>query len=250
MDSHLGSFVKPIAVIPFDDTDLKVNWTFNEASGDIINKQTTGEGLGSSANIEITGATYGVTGKVGTALSFDGINDVGNVGTSVSQFNFLHNETALWSFVAWFKCNTLGVSEDFFNTTQGSPTNVGIVIQLIAGTPRPIRVGLTNGSAWQDVDSAGTGRVPNDTDFHFIIITYDFNEANEITFQVDNGTIESLPSTIAKTNNNSAFSMDICARQEASFGEMVVNQWAIFNRILTSDERTDLWNSGAGREIT
>lgn len=52
------------------DSTVEQYWTFSEASGDIISRVAGG------TDLTVSGATYGATGVVGDALSFDGVNDV------------------------------------------------------------------------------------------------------------------------------------------------------------------------------
>ena len=88
-----GSWLRTV-----DTTDLKAYWRFNETSGSITNVATTygsGVSLGSDADLTANNSpTYDQTGSptdLGNSVLFDGSNDYCNAGTSVSQFNFLHN---------------------------------------------------------------------------------------------------------------------------------------------------------------
>ena len=108
------------SVEPLDDENLVGYWKFNESSGNIINVSESDESLGSAANISMTGGTYDVTGTpsgIGNGVTFDGTDDYGTFGTSTSQFNFMHNTSAVWTLAWWMKLNEIG-SDDTFCATK------------------------------------------------------------------------------------------------------------------------------------
>ena len=85
--------------------NLKAYYNFDESSGNLINQQTTGDGLGSNANGTASGdPTYDVTGVVDTAIEFDGAGDYFTLGTTAGQWNFLHNNSD-FSISFWLKLN-------------------------------------------------------------------------------------------------------------------------------------------------
>ncbi len=114
----LGSEITPAAAIPGIDNvqdnslfiekdtanrywkssseDLKAYYKFADNG---TNSATTEQGLGSSADMTVTGATY-TTGKLGNAISFDGTNDYAVIGSSTSDFNFLANTSLLFPTTA------------------------------------------------------------------------------------------------------------------------------------------------------
>ena len=107
-----------VGVAPFDDTDLKAYWKFNETSGDIIESSQAAAALGSAADLQVTGATYSdVTSPFGYGLSFNGTNGFAQAGTSLSQFNFMHLAGAAWTVNYWVLEQT-GLSFAYFYNTN------------------------------------------------------------------------------------------------------------------------------------
>ena len=101
-EERLGT-TKSVTDSGVSKTGLKAYYTFNESSGNIVNQATSAgssDSLGSNADMTISGATYSQTGKVGNALSFDGSNDYGTLGSSLSQWNLFHG-TGDWSINFW-----------------------------------------------------------------------------------------------------------------------------------------------------
>jgi len=113
------------AAIPFDKTELLSYHKFNESSPDNIINQAESVGstdsLGSAADIIITGATYDVDGILGKALSFDGVNDYGNIGTSLNQYGFVYG-TDDWSFNWWCYPLAFDTSADWLSSLDSTET--------------------------------------------------------------------------------------------------------------------------------
>ena len=102
-----------------DDSQLKLYAKFNETSGDIINVSESSDSLGSSADLQVSGASYNQSeSPFGYAMTFDGTNDNAKAGTSTSQFNFLHDSATMkWSMCFW--ANSTGGDGDGIILNRG-----------------------------------------------------------------------------------------------------------------------------------
>jgi hypothetical protein len=238
------------AVSGFDDTSLKAYWKFNEASGDIINQSQSAVDLGTAADLQVTGATYGVTGKIGDALSFDGVNDYAVAGTSVSQFDFMHENTS--TLVFWMKYgSTPGTTEAIFSTNEQGD---GAGMFVNTGATTVLGINYTNATPANLVAfNTSTGYIPDTTNWYFYTIKVDAslttntgiirrNDANEETGNRQN----------APVDGNSHRAMLLAARQLTSpqrYGDFDIDETSIWNKIMSSDDETSLYNGGSGLEI-
>lgn len=237
-----------------DDTGLKAYWKFNEASGNIINQSNSAVDLGAAADIQITGATYSQSGKIGNSLLFDGVNDYGLVGTSVSQLNFLHNQTALFTFAVWLKHATISVDHQI---THGATALSEIGFNIGVGVSNEFYVQMLNGTGGGtphvQIDTAAN-YLPDATNWYFFIITADYNLAsNQIKITRNDANLSQGVTTIAtntvNTNGTYAQTMASNSTHTSSWANAYYDEQSIWNRVLTATEQTLLYNSGNGREI-
>ncbi len=244
------------AAAPFDDADLKAYWKFNEASGDIINLSESAADLGSAADIQIVGATYGATGILGDALSFDGVNDIGTMGTSLSQWNFMHNQSAKFTVIIWIKQGATGSAnqDQLISTLRGGGGDIGTVCQLeaAASSLRAMSISIGTGTGFEGSVSVGTARMTDDTNWHMLMYKYDesLSSANAV-MSFDDGVVETFNKSLTKTNSNSNKAMTCFAQPPATslWTNGLADEISIWNRILTTDEVTELYNAGAALAI-
>lgn len=233
---------------PIDDTDLKAYWKFNEASSPVLNQSQAAASLGTAADIAMTGGTFGVPGIIGDALEFNGSSDFGVCDNSTSLFNFLHNASAHFTILAWIKfpaitsdasaClddSDLGLNTGFtFRVREAT----GVTMQIFLNTPAPV---INNEPA-----------IIPDTAFNFYAITYDASIVTDAClFSVNNGTPFATNRLSVPASPNASFRMTVGRRAGSGsfFMEGTMNEFSIWDRILTDDEITELYNNGAGRAI-
>ena len=247
----------------FDKTGLKAYYKFNETSpSDIVNQAgTVGsvDGLGTGADIQITGATYGATGKIGDALSFDGTNDFGQIGTSLSQFNFLHSTTAKWTICFWMKLNATsrGTFDRIFNTTVSSGSaGINIYINDLSSTQKMGFVIHNNvsGQGVTDWVSTADNYIPdNTTTWYFYSMTYDQSLGSDnLKVKRDNANLETKTKTAnSPYNGNSTYAMflDRLPSGSGNFPANVIDEFSVWNRVLTDAEITTIYNSGTGKTL-
>ena len=236
----------------FDDSDLKSYWKFNNASGDTPNDSESSEDLGSGADLQNTGVTYGATGILGNALSYDGTNDRSIAGTSVSQYNFMFSASYDLTMNFWYKkasaspetnkgmCYTKsngdGVALDFIDTGGAGGDNIW-AFQL-----------KQNGS--QIVTTNTTIQIPQDTDWHMWCASGN-HVSTGIKIQLDyDGEEEDMAETNdPSTSNDAGQAMELANESGSNYWAGLLDEWSIFNRTLAQSEISDLWNGGAGLEI-
>ena len=237
----------------FDDafnlTGLKSYWKFNEASGDIVNQATSvgsTDSLGTGADLQITGATYNNTNTPFNTMNFDGTNDFGQAGTSLSQFNFLHNG-GKWTIACWMEIIDTSVEGTIWGNTTGTNTQGVNFLQTGATTKFLVRV--FDSAIWINVDMGAHGLT--DGNPFFVTLTFDKDEATQKAKYFRNGSLISSgdQSTTQGTASNSPIAFRIARSSGSVYFAVNFSEYSIWNRVLSDAEITTLYNSGSGKTL-
>ena len=236
--------------LPISTTGLKAYYKFEEASGNLINQAIIGngyaDGLGSSADGTNTSVTYSSAGKIGNSYLYTKGTSRTILGSSVSQFNFMHNTSQLFSISLWYKLS--GALENVIGIFGDGEYNTGLVgISSYFTANGTFGFNTTNGSG-QDALSTAAAVIPNNIDWHHLVLTYDRSLASgNIKTFIDG----SLVSTVNKhasfvpSNSNSSYAMGLgCYPNLAQSMKGNLDEFSIWNRVLTSAEITSLYNNG------
>ena len=256
--------VKPQIPIPL--TGLKSYWKFNEASGTIVNQAgTVGSdvSLGTSADLStVTGATYGATGIIGNALSFDGVNDFAAVASSVTDYNFLHADNAEFTVNMWYKINTLDTDnyEPIMTTGSEAPASAKGAFGLFwddrdaSVGERSIRVQFNYNLLTQlTTEYTPALFLPDDNNWHMLTFRYDENGTTTAgRLRVDDG----VDTNFVRSANPAGAGNAVGKMTVASwvggvtfFTPIALDEFSIWNRQLSDKELESLYNAGAGKEL-
>lgn len=247
----------------FDLSELKSYWKFDEVSGTIVNQAGTvgsADSLGTSADLSsVTGATYGATGIIDDALSFDGVNDFASVASSVTDYSFLHADNAEWTINLWYKIHTLDTDnyEPIFTTGSEAPAVTKGAVGLFwddrdaAVGERAVRLQMSyNNLALLSSEYTAALFLPDNTNWHMITVRFDENGTTAAgRIRVDDGADTNLArSANPAGSGNQVGKMTLASWLGGStfFTPMVFDEWSIWNRQLTEAEIEALYNSGAG----
>ena len=223
---------------------IKAYYNFEQTSGNLINQATTAngftDGLGSTVDGINNGATS-TTGKVGS-YAWNFASDNLQLSTSTSNWNFLHNGNS-YSIAMWIKFSNTG-NYEYILSDIASSSHVGII--FIKTTDKFEHVIYRGVSSTTALDILSTTTI-SDTDWHHYALTFDGTTGR---MYVDG----SLDSTQTTTNSvstaNSSYSLKLGSEGSGvSFFNGNVDELAIFNRVLTADEVSYLYNSGTGRTV-
>ena len=248
----LGRIGTPTA---FDDTGLKAYYKFDEASGDIINLSESAVDLGSAADLQVTGATHGVTGILDDALSFDGVNDKAIAGTSLSQFNYMHGGTPKWTVAFWYKANNLPTgNEVIFNNNAVSATSGFNGAGSFFGASEELFVRISNFAAGGLIEfTSTTGYLPDATTFHFYVITWDQSlGSNNLTIKRDDANVENGTKTAGSPSSADAsdpMTLGIQSGASATPLDGVLDEMSFWSKVMSDADQTKLFNSGAALAI-
>ncbi|UVF62227.1 LamG domain-containing protein [Nitrososphaeria virus YSH_1032793] len=224
----------------FDTDQIKAYYKFNEQSGNIVNVARL---IGSTDSLEaedltVSGATYSVAGKIGTCLSFDGVNDYAK-GQTALNWKFL-NDANDWSFSLWFKNSTPEWANDnvILSSCDASATN-GIIFDV--RDTGDIRCIITKAT----VGVGGTWNTNfSDSNWKHYIVTYD-NTAHELELWCDGVSKGTISTTIPSGNtpDHPIYFMD------PVYGgalQGLLDEVIFFKRKITSAEIAVLYGSGSG----
>lgn len=246
--------VNPFILFPetgsgFDMDKLYAYYKFDASSGNIVNKASD---VGStdqiaSVDIAITGATYSQTGIIDEALSFDGTNDYGTVGTSTSAWKFFHG-TGDWSINLWLNLTSY-TNESRIITNMTAVETSGFTFRF-GGNTSNLGIAVTNdsGQFMANGDMAISPVFPTST-WTMITLTCDYSDSSNCYELFINGSSESTRArSYVGGTGNAKTSLKTMARGTgaANFTDGLQDETSIWGRLLTDEEITSLYNSGSG----
>lgn len=241
-----------------DLTGLKAYYKFDETSGDLINLAgTVGStvSLGTPANGQLeSGIIRGDSGIIGNSYHFPG-SATGQItlGTSTSQFNFMHNQTAKWSVNYWSNV-TVSTNGAIIQNNVGTTANSGIDIDSIGFGGGSVSAGVFRGVTFASVIgpvNSGAGTVPNNGQWHMVTITYDYLASPpNMNMYVDGVLVKTEPNDgDVPSNSNAAVPMQLGGYGDAIPFTGDLDEMSIWNRVLTPTDVSLLYDGGAGGEL-
>ena len=236
----------------FDDTDLKAYWKFAGDDTPIVNSSESDESLGSNADMAITNGSY-ETGSPpvndGAVFFNDASSAYGIAGTSTSQWNFHHNTSPLFTWVVWIKFVSIGHDDFFF--ADGVSSAQYFRMRLSGDNAFELEIksdGNTMLAATTSNDS-----IPDTTNWHMYSFSFDFSLANtNYVFRRDNANEETFnKSASTGSDSNATYSAQMARKTDGTtnYGDFYISEFSCWNRILTDDELTELYNDGNGKAI-
>jgi len=176
------------------------------------------------------GATTQATGKIDSyAWDFDD-----DYVQTPSKFDFLHDGSG-GSISYWVKFDSLG-SDAYIDSTGGSSTDTGFYVR---NNNNLIRFAvLQSGNTWSSLDtstSVSTGQ------WYHVVHTFDTVQKTYLDGALDNTKTPSSPKTGSATNN-----LRIGSGHGANGMDGVLDQFVIYDKVLSASDVTALYNSGSG----
>jgi len=234
------------------DENLKAYWKCSGASTPIENSSVSDESLGSAADWTVTNGTFQQgSPPLNTALDFDDGDTYAEAGTSLSQFNFMHDTSALFTVVWWMKLSSLNPASQFMNTTQSS-SQVGMGITL--NTNEGFSYRIYNAAGEATAANTPADFMPNATNWFMYCFRYNESLANtNAVWRRDDGNEETNnKGAAAPSDSNAGNALRIGAKTGgiiAEFLDAQVNEVSLWHETLSSDNETSLYNDGDGLEI-
>ena len=243
-------------------TGLKAYYNFDETSGTLVNHATavgSTDSLGTDADGTVNGTLVkGVSGKIGTAWSFDGNeSNYVDLGASTSQWNFLHNTSSHWTVSWWMKMNVTSPAENQFifgdhDEAAAADIGFGLVLNDLGTSSHRLQIEFGIATSNPEISSADNF-IPKDTTtwYHYIVTgSYSAGQYN-IELYRNNANNESLTLTFNANNSNSDRGANIGINGATTNQSLnaKLDELSVWDRILTSSERAELYNSGSGKRV-
>ena len=211
-------------------------WSFD---GKDMAGNTAYDRSGQNNNGTLTNGPTRAIGKIGQGLSFDGGNDVVNVG----NVPLLDIGTGDYSAVAWIKANPQGASRGYLLFNGGDcATCDGFVFAVESdGGGGDLSVSVSNGIS-QVVNGVQGSVAVNDRQWHHVVWVWDRNVG--IKFYID-GVVSFSNGTTNADNILSDYNFSIGdAVPSISPFDALIDDVRVYNRALSADEVKRLYNLG------
>lgn len=222
-----------------DMTDIELLYHLNESSGDV--QDTSGNNRDGS----VTGATYSATGKLNTALSFDGSSDY----IEDSDFPFLSGS---FSIAAWVKVGTTPKDSLYRGIiTRGgtfeSNTNFVMAYRYrVEDSGHYMMCRYRNAGTHYTYGSYKFGSSPQGT-WHHVVCVYDTatNDGELFIDGVSVNTTSGLGGDPADGSQSLMIGRNYANASSDHYFIGDVDEVGIWSRVLGSDEVLDLYKRGA-----
>jgi len=218
-------------------TGLQSYWKLDEASGTIADSHGSNDGT-------LTGATYGATGVINDCIEFDGSGDDIDFG---NIFRFDYDQPFSVSF--WANWDADGGSYAIISNTNNSSPYQGWTIEKDSSDRVLFTISQTyTGGNVLDVRSTTT--IPASGGWYHVVVTYDGTAApSGVKIYIDDSSssLTTIQNTLSSTPSY-VETLTIGARDSGAANIMdgKIDEVGVWTRVLTSDEVSDLYNSGSG----
>lgn len=214
-------------------TSLEAHWKLNEASGTRLDETANNNDL--TDNNTVTQAT----GKIDNAGQFVRANNeflsiADNASLSMGDIDF--------SMACWVYLDTIP-SNDYILAKWGGTQNEYTLDYLGGGTDR-FRFSTYDGANQRTVTANNFGAVSTGT-WYFLYVYHD-SVNNEIGISVNDGAVDALANANGVNDSNSDFRIGARVSGGDQYWNGRMDSLSFWKRVLTAQERTDLYNGGSG----
>ena len=239
-----------------DYSNLIAYYKFNEASGNIINVCDTTPStdcLGSNDDLVVTGATYGATGKIGDALSFDGSNDYAEAA-NMSNSGFSGQNKI--SVNAWVKQDVIDTQSGIFECLGADDDDSGLM--WVHWSDGKAYVYAMDGASFQY-------GILDDYSLHmsaatWTMVTYVYDgtqtgNANRLKIYYDGSNVafnsfnNNIPSALPTMTNRPYRVGRGSSGSFPVYWNGDIDEMSVWQRALSASEVSELYNSGSGLEL-
>ncbi len=235
-----GMLSIPVTAAPPDvptnpgTTNLISWWALDEQSG----ARNDSHGTNHLTDNNTVGYTTGIKSNAAQFVSANSeyLSRADNAALSTGDINF--------EFGAWVYLSTKTATQRFISKWVGSAASLEYLLVYDQPTDRFIFYvysGSTAGTA-----TASTFGSPSISTWYYISAYHDATN-NYVGISVDDGTVNSSSYSLGVQDTGSAFILGALSDGSGGFVNGAIDEVYMYKRVLTADERTWLYNSGAGR---
>ena len=221
--------------------DVTAYWKLDEASGN--NRADSGP---NGQTLTDSGTVAAATGKINNGADFEFTAETSTLTHADSATLSLGADTD-FTLSAWVKIESLSAFREPIVDkcpdviTPGDGTEYVLEVEQNFNT---FSLTVGNGSANAEVRATTFGVVPTGS-FIFVVAWHD-SSANTLNIQVNNGTVDSQAWSGGTQNGANAFSVGSSTANSQIRFDGVIDEVGFWKRILSSGERTTLYNSSSG----
>lgn len=209
-------------------------WSLDEASGDALDAHGTND-------LTDTNTVGSATGKISNARDFEKANmerfsHADNADLSTGDIDF--------AFACWVNAESLPGLTTIASKGNWNDGTIEWSLDYYDGGPSARFFVSPDGSQSVTVVSATNQGALSLATWYFIVVWHDAT-ANTINIQVNDGTVNSTSHTTGLTNLGGGFHIGDLDGLTAHW-DGLIDEAGLWKRVLTSGERTQLYNSGNG----
>jgi hypothetical protein len=233
-------------------TGLKAYYKMEDTSSPCLNNSTSTDSLGTSSDGTVTGGAFDQTGKILKAITLNGSSGYIQLGSSTSQWQFMYSQGVSCTISMWIKQPVIldtQTTVTLFGTYNGS--NDGMAVNVNGGSTTANKVFVTyvnssGGTRYQD--TAWDDAYADDLNWHHFVITQDATSAELYVDNVKQATVNNS-STPSGTAVSSPMILGRYPSQNIRYANTTFDEVSIWNRVLSTNEISTLYNSGDGIKI-
>jgi len=211
--------------------DLVSWWSLDEASG------SRADSHGSNTLTDSNTVTQ-ATGKVSTAGQFTKVN---SEHLTVPATHGLHGGDRDIAIVLWVYLDSDTTEGLVRCGTGGVAASHDYILFHVGGATKRFEWDVAEGSSFNVLHSDNFGNTALAT-WYFVVCEYNAS-TNTSSIQVNNGTADTLGSITSPNLIGNEFDL---GRYHSSWHDGRLDEVAFWSRLLTADEKTELYNSGLG----
>lgn len=221
-------------VAPGMHDQLQAYWKLGEASGTRVDSHGSND---LTDNNTVTQAA-GIQGNAAqfTAANSESLSIADNAALSMGDIDF--------TVCAWAYLDNTGIVRDILAKHQSAGDQRAYRLNIQASNKAFFYVDPLGTSIGEASVTANTFGAWGALAWHLVIAWHDAT-ANTIYIQVDNTGVDSTGFSAGVFDNTVAFQLGNSGNDEFFNGR--IDEAAVWKRVLTSDERSYLWNGGLGR---
>lgn len=221
-----------------DLSGLTAWWPLEEPSGNRRDATPNGNDLAA------VGEPDNVAGKIGFGIQ-----------ESIGDFDYLEAASAAWnnpgdtdfSFAGWVYLDTKATDQSLVSKWNLNSAEASYNTYYKTSTDRFVFAVTHDGSTVAEIEADSLG-APSLATWYFVVVWHDAT-ANTINIQINNGTVDSLAHSLGVQTSTQEYRMGVIVNGGGSNDDDLdgrLDEWSLWARVLTSGERTDLYNAGSG----
>lgn len=220
------------------NSGLIAYWKLDEASGNATDSETTGTAQDLTDNATVTSAA----GKIGTARQFTSASSEWLSRTDGAD---LSTGNIDYTVAAWVYLDTKGAVRDIIGKWNSVGQREYILLYNNTGDRFEFFVSGNGTSGQVTVVGASTFGSPSTATWYLVIAWHD-SVNDQIGISVDAGAADTAAHTTGSFDSTTTFGIGYRA-EGTSYMNGRIDEAGFWKKVLTSGERTELYNGGSGK---